>query len=277
MPAAEELTATETQTVADTQTATDTQTVADTQISVVIPALNEARNIGAVLRAMPPYVAEIVLVDGNSQDGTVETAYHIRPDIKVVHQSRQGKGNALAAGFTAATGRYVVMIDADGSMDPAEIGRFVNALEAGADYAKGSRFVAGGGTEDITPLRQLGNSMLNALTNLLFGTHYSDLCYGYNAFRRECLPVFGLAPPHASGASRWGDGFEIETVLNTRAARAKIKVAEVASFEHRRMFGDSHLRTFRDGARVLAAILRERLAWHPTGSGAISLHGRPHR
>lgn len=263
--------------IAGTRVSAGTWLSAGAQVSVVIPALNEARNIGAVLRAMPSYVAEVVLVDGNSQDNTVEMAYRIRPDIKVVRQSRQGKGNALAAGFTAATGEYVVMIDADGSMDPGEIGKFVTALDEGADYVKGSRFVAGGGTEDITPLRRVGNSMLNALANALFGTRYSDLCYGYNAFRRECLPVFDLAPPHLTGASRWGDGFEIETVLNTRAAKAKMKVAEVASFEHRRMFGSSHLRTFRDGARVLAAILRERLARRAPMPDTVSADGRPRR
>jgi glycosyltransferase involved in cell wall biosynthesis len=228
------------------------------KISVVIPALNEARNIGTVLRAMPAEVDEIVVVDGFSVDGTVDAATTARPDVKIVRQGRRGKGNALAAGFEACSGEYVVMLDADGSMDPSEITKFVAALDAGADYAKGTRFAVGGGSEDITPLRRVGNRALNMLTNVLFRTRYSDLCYGYNAFRRQCIDLFDLEPALHTGESRWGDGFEIETILNTRVAKARVRVAEVPSFERNRMHGQSNLRTFRDGTRVLLTILRER-------------------
>ena len=116
-------------------------------VSVVIPTMNEARNIPVVLAGLPPYIDEVVLVDANSVDGTVEAALAVRPDITVISQTRRGKGNALAAGFEAATGDYVVMIDADGSMDPAEIEAFLAELDNGADYVKGSRFVAGGGSD----------------------------------------------------------------------------------------------------------------------------------
>src|SRR5947209_12061761 len=127
------------------------------RISVVIPTLNEARNIPYVLRAMPECVGEIVLVDGRSVDGTVEAALAVRPDVIVVHQGRRGKGNALAAGMAVTRGEYVVLMDADGSMDPHEVLRFVAALEDGADYVKGTRFRAPGGSSDITVLRRAGN------------------------------------------------------------------------------------------------------------------------
>src|SRR4051794_26153384 len=148
------------------------------RVSVVIPALNEARNLPYVLKEIPSYVYEVILVDGGSVDETVAVAYETWPGIRVVQQSRAGKGNALAAGFAACRGEYIVMMDADGSMDPTEMSRFIDALDAGADYAKGSRFITGGGSDDITPLRRWGNRMLNDLTNVLFGTPYSDLCYG---------------------------------------------------------------------------------------------------
>ena len=80
------------------------------------------------------------------------------------------------------------MLDADGSTDPAEIPRFVAALLAGADFAKGSRFIAGGGSTDITTMRRIGNWGLAKVVNSLWGGQYSDLCYGYNAFWRRCLP-----------------------------------------------------------------------------------------
>jgi glycosyltransferase involved in cell wall biosynthesis len=102
----------------------------------------------------------------------------IFPDVRVVLQDGRGKGNALACGFAAAHGDIIVMLDADGSTDPAEIPRFVEVLLAGNDYAKGSRFAPGGSSSDITAVRQLGNRALVALVNLLFRTHFSDLCYG---------------------------------------------------------------------------------------------------
>lgn len=240
-------------------------------VSVVIPTRNEARNIGIVLTALPDGIDEVVLVDGGSVDGTVDAALRVRPDLRVVQQSRRGKGNALAAGFAAASCDYVVMIDADGSMDPLEIAAFVGALDAGADYAKGSRFMTGGGSDDISRLRDVGNKALNGLTNLLFGTRYSDLCYGYNAFRRDCIASFTLPDPHDTDVeAHWGDGFEIETMINVRVARAGKVIAEVPSFEHPRIHGESNLRTFRDGFRVLFTILSERL--RPAGAPADATH-----
>src|SRR5207302_5441648 len=124
------------------------------------------------------------------------------------HQSGRGKGNALACGVEACAGEIVVMLDADGSTDAGEIPRFVEALRRGADMAKGSRFTAGGGSSDITPLRRAGNRVLCWLVNVLYVTGYSDLCYGFNAFWRVSL-----------GRLRMDcDGFEVETLLNIRSA-----------------------------------------------------------
>src|SRR3954463_15750514 len=191
----------------------------DPRISVVMPALNEAANLREVLPTLPS-VHEVILVDGGSIDGTVETARELLPDVVAVHQVRRGKGNALAAGFARVTGDIVIMFDADGSADPAEIGRFVEALKSGADFAKGSRFTAGGGSADITTFRRLGNRFLNGVFNLGFRTRYSDLCYGYNAFWADLIPLLDLPehsrPAPAKGSMVWGDGFEIETVINCR-------------------------------------------------------------
>ncbi|HWC34901.1 MAG TPA: glycosyltransferase family 2 protein [Mycobacteriales bacterium] len=231
-------------------------------VSVVIPAMNEARNLEHVFARIPNDVYEVILVDGHSVDDTVEVARRLRPDVKVIHQNRRGKGNALACGFAACTGEIIVMLDADGSTDPAEIPEFVASLLAGADFAKGSRFAVGGCSHDITPIRRLGNRALNRLVNVLFGSGFTDLCYGYNAFWASCLPAFGLSVGEA-GEAVWGDGFEIETLMNVRIARAGARIAEVPSVESRRLYGETNLNTIKDGWRVLRTIMREYRAEAP--------------
>jgi glycosyltransferase involved in cell wall biosynthesis len=230
-------------------------------VSVVIPTLNEERNLPHVFAKLPDAIDEVILVDGGSVDRTVEVARELRPDVVVVQQTRTGKGNALACGFAACTGDIIVMIDADGSTDPAEIPLFVAQLVDGADFVKGSRFSKGGHSHDITRLRKLGNDGLNLVVNVLFGTRFTDLCYGYNAFWSRVVPTLDLPdttlPRPTDGSKLWGDGFEIETMINIRAAADGMKVGEVGSIEHARIHGQSNLNTFRDGFRVLRTIFSE--------------------
>jgi glycosyltransferase involved in cell wall biosynthesis len=235
--------------------------VVSPSVSVVIPALNEERNIPHVFERIPEDIHQVVLVDGRSVDNTVEVARKLRPDVCVVSQTRIGKGNALACGFEAATGDVIAMVDADGSADPGEIPRFVAALVEGADFAKGTRFLPGGGSADITGLRAWGNRWLTTFFNLAYQRKYTDLCYGYNVFWRRHLPVLDLdaaSPPNEDGSRLWGDGFEIETLIHVRAARAGLNVAEVPSFEFKRIHGVSNLNATRDGLRVVRTIFAER-------------------
>ena len=230
-------------------------------VSVVVPALNEERNIPHVFERIPEDMHQVVLVDGRSVDNTVEVARKLRSDLCVVSQTRKGKGNALACGFEAATGDVIAMVDADGSADPTEIPRFVAALLGGADFAKGTRFLPGGGSADITRLRAHGNHALTAFFNLCYRRKYSDLCYGFNVFWRRHLPVLGLdaaSPPREDGTPLWGDGFEIETLIHVRVARAGLRVAEVPSFEYKRIHGVSNLNAVRDGVRVVRTIFADR-------------------
>ena len=107
-------------------------------VSVIVPTRNEAKNLEIVLPAIAavrPAVHEIIVVDGHSTDGSIDVALRVLPSVKAITQTRKGKGNAMACGFAAATGDVVVMFDADGSADPAEIPAFVDALIAGADFA----------------------------------------------------------------------------------------------------------------------------------------------
>jgi glycosyltransferase involved in cell wall biosynthesis len=216
-------------------------------VSVVVPTLNEERNLPQLFASIPDIVDEVILVDGYSKDRTVALAKELRPDIEVVYQTRRGKGNALCQGFEAASGDIIVMLDADGSTNPAEIPSYVGTLLAGADFAKGSRFMQGGGTSDMEFHRYMGNQFFVWAVRILFGGSYTDLCYGYNAFWAWTLPLLNLD----------GDGFEIETMMNVRAIQAGLRVAEVPSFENRRFMGLSNLRAFPDGFRVLKTIIKE--------------------
>ncbi len=236
------------------------QTMLAPRVSVVIPTLNEAKNLPHVFARLPDDIYEIVLVDGASTDGTVEVARDLYPEVRILGQPGRGKGDALAAGFAACRGDIIVMIDADGSQRPEEIATYVAALRAGADFAKGSRFMAGGGSADITLMRKAGNWVLTRVANRVYGSTYSDLCYGYNAFWAGCLPHMDVDC----------SGFEVETLINVRIARAGLVVVEVPSFEDCRIHGQSNLNTFRDGLRVLRTLWRERARQPLASAPAIS-------
>jgi hypothetical protein len=225
----------------------DSMAIAPT-ITVVIPAMNEARNLPDVFATLPGWIDEVVLVDGRSKDDTIAVARDLWPDVKVVHQGGVGKGDALAAGFAAATGDIIVAIDGDGSTDGREIVRFVSTLLAGADFVKGSRFASDGRSDDITAIRRYGNRMLNILVNKLFGTQYTDLCYGYNAFWARHLHKLALDSP----------GFEVEALMGIRAAQARLRIHEVPSHERPRQHGTSNLSAIRDGLRILRVIVDEK-------------------
>ncbi|MER5635342.1 glycosyltransferase family 2 protein [Kitasatospora sp. NPDC002227] len=217
-------------------------------VSLVVPARNEARNIPWVFEQIPRCVGEVILVDGSSTDATVAIASHCLPSVRSVQQSGPGKGNALRTGFEAATGEYIVMMDADGSMWPGEIPHFLHFLDNGYDFVKGSRCIAGGGSLDFTRTRSLGNRALLAVVNRLYHTRLTDLCYGYCAFRRSFLDTLDLR----------SSGFEIEAEMIAHALRSGLRIAEVPSLELPRRSGRSHLHAVSDGRRVLRTLLAER-------------------
>jgi glycosyltransferase involved in cell wall biosynthesis len=216
-------------------------------VSLVIPVRNEARNIAWVLEQIADDVDEIILVDGDSTDATLITARSYRPDIRVVRQEGVGKGSALRTGFLAATGDVIVMMDADGSMAPQEIRHYLHFLANGYDFVKGSRFIGGGGSLDITPFRRLGNRFLLGVFNTLYSGDLTDLCYGFCAFHRRYLELLSLS----------ATGFEIEAEMVVHAMRGGLRIAEVPSLEMPRRSGKSNLHAIRDGVRVLRTVLRD--------------------
>jgi glycosyltransferase involved in cell wall biosynthesis len=231
--------------LADCDRRSKAQAAAAPTVSVVIPTLNEVESLPWVIENLPEWVSEVVIVDGLSTDRTENLARSLRPDVVVVHQYQRGKGAALRAGFAAASGDIVVMIDADGSTDPREMDRFVQALADGADFVKGSRHMEAGGSADFTPLRAAGNKLFVIAANALYGSKFTDLCYGYCAFWRRHVDKLGLT----------ADGFEIETQLVLGALKAGLEIREVPSFELERRAGVSNLNAARDGLRVLRTMI----------------------
>ena len=219
-------------------------------VGIVIPTLNEEKNIHEVLfKSNEIGYNKILVIDGKSKDNTIHVA--AKGGAKVVLQIGRGKGDAIRQ---VLNNRYIdvdaiVLMDADGSMDPAEIPSFIEALNSGADIVKGSRFLKGGRTYDMDGLRRCGNSMIMFAINLLWSAKYTDLCYGYAAFSKRAIEK--LAPVLES------DGFEIETEIFIKALDLGLVVKEVPSIEYARKNGNSNLHAFRDGFKIFKTIFQE--------------------
>lgn len=218
-------------------------------VSVVMPCLNEEEAIGSCIERIQQAFAaaningEIIVCDNGSTDRSAAIAE--RMGARVVHEPDRGYGNAYLKGFASARGTYLIMGDADDSYDFALIPKFLNLLKSeGYDFVTGSRYLDGG-EEQISPLhRFLGNPMLTALLNSLFGTSYTDVYCGFRGFSRK---AYDLIRPVSKGME-----FNLELAINAR--RAGLKTLEVP-IKLRPRKGMSKLRTFRDGWRSLRMML----------------------
>ena len=223
---------------------------ANSNVTVLIPALNEEKSIAKVLWELDHLgYHKILIVDGNSRDRTVEVAKEF--GVSVIVQNGSGKGDALRQAFNhdGLDGDVIVMMDADGSMDPKEIPMLIKALDSGADLAKGSRFLQYGYSEDMTLIRRIGNQFFISLVNWFWSTNYTDLCYGFGVFRKDAVKKLY---PYLKSIN-----FEIETEIFIKAKKLGLKVVEVPSIEFRRRYGKSNLNIFRDGFHILRTIIRE--------------------
>jgi glycosyltransferase involved in cell wall biosynthesis len=217
-------------------------------ITLIIPTLNEADGLREILPRVPAYIAELIVVDGGSTDDTVAVVNELRPDALVLEQSGRGKGNALKTGADVARGQIIVMMDADGSMNPEDIVLFVDKLLDGADFVKGSRVLPGAGSNDFTKLREFGNNFLTRAANVVGGGGYTDITFGFTGYWKSALADLGDL----------SDGFGYEMQAAVRAARGGMITAEVPTHEPARVGGESKLNPFTDGWSILRVILGER-------------------
>ncbi len=220
-------------------------------VSIVIPARNEAGNIAIVvtdvkkaLASLPGRDCEIVVVDDGSTDSTAQLAQQAGARVVANNSGVHGKGAALQAGFAAARGNFIVMMDADCSHRAEDIPALLKPLDEGAGLVIASRSL--GGSDEYTHIRTFGNLLITGLFNLFFGTRLTDAINGFKAFRRSLV----------AGNRRYSSkGFEIEVELVANALRDKMRIVEVPSHERARFAGQMKSRTIIDGTRfVLAAI-----------------------
>jgi glycosyltransferase involved in cell wall biosynthesis len=218
-----------------------------TQVSVVIPCLNEAENIAECVRRTRAVLAkselhgEVIVVDNGSDDGSGALAR--AAGATVVEEPRRGYGQAYLTGFEAASGDYIVMIDADLTYDFEEIPRFVAELDDGAELVMGNR-MNGVQPGAMSTLSKIGNPILSGFLNVVHTSPVKDAHCGLRALRRDALPALNL---HSTGME-----FASEMVI--RAAKVKLDVRELPIELHRRG-GESKLSPFRDGWRHLRLIL----------------------
>ena len=224
-------------------------------VSVVICTRNEAANIPHVLPRIPNWIDEIIVVDGNSTDNTVETVRLCCPKAKIFLQEKQGKGEALLMGISEAKGQIIITLDADGETPPEEMDNFVRPLMNGYDFAKGSR-LSGKRPERMSTFRWFGNKILASTCNLLFLTAFDDICSGYNAFKKE--KALALKLLYKTGEQ----GCSMEQQMIVRARKAGMRIIEVPHTSHGRISGTSAIEgivpTIKQGFRDWFLIIGER-------------------
>jgi glycosyltransferase involved in cell wall biosynthesis len=216
------------------------------RISVIICTLNEEACLPQVLPKIPSFVDEVILVDGHSTDNTVAVAKSLRPGTRIFYQPAKGKPDALLHGFKHATGDIIVTLDADGQTDPEVMSQFIEPLVNGYHFVKGSRFLHSQ-PQGMPWHRRFGNWAFVTLANLLYGTKYTELCSGYNAFWKEILNYLKLP-----------QSFDNDVLIHLRVAKLGINCIEVPHFDAGRMKGRSKAPALREGYRILKVIIGER-------------------
>jgi dolichol-phosphate mannosyltransferase len=195
--------------------------------TVCLPTFNERENLEPMLRALTPLDVNVLVIDDNSPDGTGEIADRLAAELEfvsVLHRNRkEGLGPAYLAGFHRALAEgaeYVLEMDCDFSHDPADVPRLIDACRGGADLALGSRYVAGGGTENWGLGRRIVSWGGSFYARVLLGVGIRDLTGGFKCYRREVLETIGLERIHSKGYA-----FQIEGTYRT--LRSGFRVVEV--------------------------------------------------
>jgi glycosyltransferase involved in cell wall biosynthesis len=220
-------------------------------LSSVMPCFNEASTIETIVERVlaSPYVAELIIVDDGSTDGTLEIVQKFDDErIRVLAQpTNMGKGAALRRGFAEATSPYVIVQDADLEYDPSDYQAMLAPLRDGrADVVFGSRFVGGGAHRVLYFWHSAGNKLLTTLSNMLTDLNLSDMECCYKAFRREVIERIEIEE----------DRFGFEPEVTAKVARGGWRVYEVGITYYGRTYAEGKKIGWRDGARALFCVVR---------------------
>ncbi len=227
----------------------------DKTICILLPALNEAETIGAVIDRIPleqikaqGYEVNVVVVDGNSTDATGDIA--ISKGARLLKQKGKGKGDAVQTAFEGFEGRFLFMLDADDTYDPEEILTMIPLLENGCDVVLGSRLNGSVQRGAMSTLNYVGNRAINMTANLLFpnGHKASDVCTGLWGFKEEVIDNLDLD----------ADDFDIEAEMYTKCIKNGFKVVEIP-IAYKCRPNETKLNSFSDGARIMFRLLKERV------------------
>jgi len=227
------------------------------EVSVVMPCLNEAETLAScILKAQATLQeanvsGEVIVADNGSTDGSPEIAERL--GARVVHVEARGYGNALMGGIAAASGKYIIMGDADQSYDFGHIPRFVEQLRAGADLAMGNRFTGGIQRDAMPPLHNyFGNPLLTRIGRLFFGSSCGDFYCGLRGFSKKSYERMDLRTT----------GMEFATEMVVKASLLRMKIAEVpTTLSPDGRTRPPHLRTWQDGWRTVRFFLLYSPRW----------------
>lgn len=218
----------------------------DPKVSLIVLTRNEKEGLEKIMpRVKKSWVDEILVVDGNSTDGTIEAAKKI--GLKVVQQTKMGRGNAFRVGLENAKGDMLIYFSPDGNEVPEDIPKIINKMKEGHDMVIASRFSKLSKSEDATFVRLLGNKMFTVVINSLYGTKLTDALNGFRAIKTNVMKEIDTTAEH----------FDIEIQMSMRCIKNGYKVDEIPTVEPNRIGGVAKLNTFVDGWRCTKFLVKE--------------------
>lgn len=231
------------------------------KVTLFIPTLNEIEGLKVIMpRIKKQWYDQLIIVDGNSTDGTLE--YVRQQGYQVIVQKKKGLRHAFIEAFPHVTGDVVITFSPDGNSIPELIPPLIQKMKEGYDMVIVSRYAKGASSQDDDALTAFGNWMFTRLINLLHGGHYTDAMVMYRAYKTELFTALDLHKEESYTPERiLHTVIGVEPLLSVRCAKRKLRVADIPGDEPPRIGGDRKLLPFRWGGSYLLQFVRELYFW----------------